>query len=83
MKDLIVTYSTTLSPFIQTAPKALWINTYYCRNLPSDYLKNLLIEQGYDDITDVIVEQIIAFARIYNEEKDITLTFPLQDNARA
>jgi hypothetical protein len=81
MKDLKVTYARDTLPFIQTSPGALYLNTYYCRNITPSFLKGIIIDLGYDDITDVIVEQIISFSRIYNEEEEITVVFPLKEKS--
>jgi hypothetical protein len=81
VKDLFITYKQDLLPYIHLGSNGLWINTLYCRIITPEFLKGVIIDLGYDDVTDVIIEQIIAFARIYDEEEDFVLQFPLKEKS--
>jgi len=79
MKNLTVVYKKDLVPYIQTSAKELHLNLYYCKHISPEFLKAVLKDQGYENITDAVVEQIIEFSQVFQEKDYFSVNFSLQD----
>jgi hypothetical protein len=77
MKNLTVVYKKDLVPYIQISPEELHLNLYYCKHITPEFLKAVLKEQGYENVTDTVVEQIIEFSQVSQEREYFSVSFSL------
>jgi len=75
MKQLSITYRYNLLPFIQISYDGLWINTLYCRMMSKEFLQGSLAQAGFDNVSDTILDQIIAFSYNAQEPNDLVARF--------
>lgn len=76
MKEIRITYSKDILPFVMKTHNGLMLNMAYAPNITHDFLNVLLKEVGFENVPDVILEQIAMYPRfLENNEKDVTVLF--------
>lgn len=75
MKEIRITYSNNILPFIQITFTGLLVNKYYIKEASSEFLKAILYSEGYDTVPDTLIEDIKAYSDLPDQEKDVTVVF--------
>jgi len=75
MKNISITYSKDLFPFIHIRHNGLYINKSYAKQIAPDFLKAILHSEGYDDVPDTLIEDIKGFSDLPDQGKDVTVVF--------
>lgn len=75
MKNITITYSKNTLPYIQITFNGLVVNRDYIHDIDSEYLKAILYSEGYEDVSDSLIEQIKAYSISPEIDKDVTVVF--------
>ena len=76
MKEIKITYSKDILPFVMKTHNGLMLNMAYAPNITHDFLNVLLKEVGFENVPDMILTDIATYPRfLQNNEKDVTVVF--------
>lgn len=75
MNKIKITYSKNTSSDIDITHDGLIVNKYYIKNTDPEFIKAILYSEGYDNVSDTLIEDIKTYSDLPDQEKDVTVVF--------